>query len=240
MQAESPNASPASTSSPESVSSAAKSQLRQLPEAASGTATKVRSFRDVFAPEPTEVEAPAAEKKPPVFELLEAAQEEQEVAASTSQRDPTAGEKLISPEFGYAAISGSLPSKKDRGGLLAAHPKLHPQRMFMPGDTYEPEELNPFHKAERGGRTMPSPQEALAYTDFRNVAFLERFLSPAGRLLPRKVTKLPPSVQAAVMREVKLARTMGFIAGETRLEKSHLKRVREAEERMRVEQRGSS
>lgn len=55
---------------------------------------------------------------------------------------------------------------------------------------YLQQELNPFHKSDgqrvrRGGRIMPSVQEVAMYKDFRNVAFLEKFLSPAGRLLPR-------------------------------------------------------
>lgn len=112
----------------------------QLPEAVSGTATTMRSFRDVFAPEAAGVDT-QAESSVPVFEFAEVQQGELEQlqASGSQQREATAGEKLISPEYGYAAISGTIPSKRDRGSLLATHPKLHPQRMFMPGDIYEPE-----------------------------------------------------------------------------------------------------
>lgn len=70
-----------------------------------------------------------------------------------------------------------------------------------------------------------------------SITLLNIFVCVCAR---RKVTKLPPGLQASVMREVKLARAMGFIAGETLLHKSHLRRVREADARMQVHQQEGS
>jgi ribosomal protein S18 len=53
------------------------------------------------------------------------------------------------------------------------------------------QELNPYSeegldgKRRRRGRIMPHGSDAAEFADYKNVAFLEQFLSPAGKLLPR-------------------------------------------------------
>lgn len=43
-------------------------------------------------------------------------------------------------------------------------------------------------------RPMPSQEDVLSIADFKNVAFLERFMSPAGKILGRLV--LMPGVRS--------------------------------------------
>ncbi len=61
------------------------------------------------------------------------------------------------------------------------------------------------------------------------------FSSACSRPAPRK-TKLPVMDQIRVVSQIKIARAMGFMAHETRLEKQHLRSVREAELRQAQEQ----
>ncbi|KXZ54306.1 hypothetical protein GPECTOR_5g391 [Gonium pectorale] len=161
-------------------------------------------------------------------------------AAAVQQQQPAWHRK-----YGYAALGGVLPSEGAASGSGAAsgllgslgapqqQPRIHPRKRFLPGTTYEPQDLNPFaakpaDAQRRSGVTRPSAAEVKQKADYKNVAFLTTwFLSPAGRLLPRKETRLPVQLHRHVSRQVKLARHMGLIAGETRLDKMHLARLRE-------------
>ncbi|KAG2437388.1 hypothetical protein HXX76_006040 [Chlamydomonas incerta] len=158
------------------------------------------------------------------------------------------GQRLLHNKYGYAALGGVVP---DGGEMMAAsgpaavlrsvtaaQPRLHPRRRFQPGQTYEPQDLNPYSSASLDSRQRsvgvavprPSVGEVLEKADYKNVAFLTRwFLSPAGRLLPRRQTRLPVAVHKHVSRQVRLARHMGLIAGETRLDKTQVQALREAE-----------
>ncbi|GFR46640.1 hypothetical protein Agub_g8251, partial [Astrephomene gubernaculifera] len=166
-------------------------------------------------------------------------------SSSTQQQQQ---QRLLHPKYGYGALGGVLPAgAADEAGagvaglvgaLTAQHPRVNPRKMFMPGETYEPQDLNPYAvkaqqpSARRGAAAIPRPSvsEVLEKADYKNVAFLARwFLSPAGRLLSRRQTKLPVAVHKYVSRQVKLARHMGLMAGESRLDKMHLPRLREQE-----------
>ncbi|KAF5842232.1 hypothetical protein DUNSADRAFT_8632 [Dunaliella salina] len=236
--------------SPESTSNASTSSPDDT--AVSHAAThSLRSFEDIFGPlEPPEPQGPP---EPPGLEddgfdmdvLAPSAQTGRRQGPATSApREPTPGEKLLSKEYGYAAIGGVVPKGPPSMLSPQAHPRLHPRRSFMPGQTYEPEDLNPFAEltassqgklAQRGriGRPMPSVEDVLQTADYKNVAFLERFLSPAGKILHSKTTRLPPNVQVKVAKQIKLARNMALISGESLYEKRHLRFLREAEERQR-------
>lgn len=167
---------------------------------------------------------------------------------SGAANDPA--RRVVHPRYGYAALGGVTPGDEGRagaaglpgsmaavlGGLAGQHPRVHPSKRFLPGQTYEPQDLNPYAERRSTGRRAvqqvelrPSLQEVLEHADYKNAAFLSRFLSPAGRLLPRRQTKLPLHVHRMVSRQVKLARHMGLMAGEARLDKLHLARVREEE-----------
>nr|8A22_Br Chain Br, bS18m [Polytomella magna]8APN_Br Chain Br, bS18m [Polytomella magna]8APO_Br Chain Br, bS18m [Polytomella magna] len=78
-------------------------------------------------------------------------------------------------------------------------------------------------------RPRSTHQEVTEMADFKNVSFLTQFLSPAGRIQPRRVTKLTEPLQRRIAKSVKLARNMALMAGEARLDKLHLTRVRQEE-----------
>eukprot|EP00798_Chlamydomonas_sp_ICE-L_P022910 gene22910-30087_t len=162
-------------------------------------------------------------------ELGEAVPAEAYTASEVSEVEDPA-QRLIDPEYGFSVIGGVIPEPEDSSTTtFAAHPRVHPTRTFAPGQGYIPQDLNPFSTQEDGPsrfsgrkeRWMPSVREAKTFADYKNVQFLEKYLSPAGRLLPRRETKLPVTLHVHVMRQIKLARSMGLIAGEARLDKLH-------------------
>jgi len=185
------------------------------------------------APRAAESEAPATSSTTPPG------------TTSTSQPAPQKFEELIHPQYGYAVVGGVIPkststSKPLIDSIFEAQPRVHPKRTFAPGQTYNPEDLNPYMTSRpgsrvRGPRLMPGASEVQEQADYKNVAFLHRFLSPAGRMLSRRMTKLPVNEHIKVMRSIKLARNMGLIAGESRLEKRHVQRLREQEFRVQLE-----
>ncbi|KAJ9515949.1 hypothetical protein QJQ45_016877 [Haematococcus lacustris] len=242
--AQSPPAAPESSSTLSSADAAPKATEQPGPQ----VAQVVRSLEDVFgtAQSPStsfdisaeQLHAVTAEQTP---DDLDAASMSGPVGSTlaSEQRTATAGESLISKRFGFAAVSGAVPSSREGDGdLLSVQPRLHPRRTFLPGQTYEPADLNPYSEhsrrtQERTPRARPQLADVQLYSDFRNVGFLENFLSPAGKLLPRSKTKLPPVAHRDVMRKIKTARNMALIAGEALFEKRHLRYLREREDRER-------
>lgn len=66
----------------------------------------------------------------------------------------------------------------------------------------------------RRGRTSPrfyETDEAFRKADFKNLNFLNNYVSDAGQLLSRKETKLKSKVHKKIMRHVKIARSMGLL-----------------------------
>lgn len=56
--------------------------------------------------------------------------------------------------------------------------------------------------------------------------------------MPRRDTKLPLYLHKEVMSQIKLARNLGLIAGEARLDKMHLKKARAAAAKAYMEKVG--
>lgn len=71
-------------------------------------------------------------------QLADAA-EDQPDSPQSAAREGYPGERLYSERFGYSAIAGPLPVPSGPQGVLPVHPRVHPQRSFMPGQTYEPD-----------------------------------------------------------------------------------------------------
>jgi hypothetical protein len=71
-------------------------------------------------------------------QLADAA-EDQPSTSQGAAKEGYAGERLYNERYGYAAIAGSLPLPAGPQGVLPVHPRVHPHRSFMPGQTYEPE-----------------------------------------------------------------------------------------------------
>lgn len=85
------------------------------------------------------------------------------------------------------------------------------------------QDLNPYSGASASARRRSraaeerfSAHDADTLTDFKNVAFLSNFLTPAGRLMPRKATRLPQRQHHRIAQAIKLARNMGLMAGACR------------------------
>lgn len=96
--------------------------------------------------------------------------------------------------------------------------RIHPHRLFYPGAKYSPEELNPYKAKEvlmRSDLTVRRgniPKDVVKdQADFRNTEFLKYFLTDSGKLVPRRKTKLPAKLHRELMREVKLARSLGLV-----------------------------
>jgi ribosomal protein S18 len=98
--------------------------------------------------------------------------------------------------------------------------RLHPHRLFFPGQSYSPEDLDPY-KAKGvafpsdlnvASRQRPVPAAAAAAgVDFRNVALLALAVSEAGKLAPRRRTRLPARAHRELGRAVKLARALALL-----------------------------
>jgi len=107
------------------------------------------------------------------------------VVVKRSEQGPEA------PQGGYAAPLSVEP------------PRLHPLRLFYPGQTYKPEELDGaapdaaafVHRPSQKTRQLHKRGEAAnaelyATADFRNGRLLNGFVSEAGKLLPRRTNKV--------------------------------------------------
>ena len=157
---------------------------------------------------------------------------------ATIVQPPTA---LPSPFTGYAelgggasptgAASGPHPSQPPHPtGRFAAQRwaaaagRLHPGRVFYPGQTYTPSDLaagagaaDPASAALRPRgpsftrAALPPAPEIRAKADFRDARFLASLLTDTGRLPPRRRTRLPQAAHRHVMRQVKLARQMALL-----------------------------
>ncbi|CAD7696442.1 unnamed protein product [Ostreobium quekettii] len=117
-------------------------------------------------------------------------------------------------ETGYAALGGHVPSAQET--YVEDKPlRLHPTRTFLPGMKYKPEDLTLPGLGTRRPFVRPGPgftnEEAIEQADYKNLAFLNKFVTITGRLLPRRQTKLKQKVHRHVCREVKLARQLGLL-----------------------------
>jgi ribosomal protein S18 len=96
--------------------------------------------------------------------------------------------------------------------------RLLPHRLFYPGATYSPDELDPY-KAKPVGmlsdltvrRGTISRSLVATQADFRNPAFLNNFISDAGKLNPKRRTRLPAKMHRELARQVKLARSLALM-----------------------------
>lgn len=113
--------------------------------------------------------------------------------------------------------------------------RLLPHRLFYPGATYSPEELDPY-KAKpvtmlsdlvvRRGSIQPRVVEAS--NDFRNPNFLNNFITESGKINPRRQTRLPAKLHRNVVRQIKLARSLALMCPTARV---HLQGPQDSDER---------
>ncbi len=119
----------------------------------------------------------------------------------------------------------------DSAAVPEEPPRLHPLRLFYPGQTYKPEDLDvdlseaaaPFvHRPSQKTRQLHKRGQAanlMLYNsaDFRNGRLLSGFISDAGKLLPRRTNKVDAKVQRALVRAIKTARMMAILPYTDRL-----------------------
>lgn len=104
--------------------------------------------------------------------------------------------------------------------------RIHPYRLFWPGQLYTPQDLDPYAAKDAQFEIGPSRSqqkpitraEVDAYADFRNPLFLSNFLSEAGKLVPRRRTKLQQKVHRHLCRQVKIARCMALLPPDGRIQ----------------------
>jgi ribosomal protein S18 len=113
---------------------------------------------------------------------------------------PAAAPAAASP----AAASASGLSRTADAPTFEEPPRLHPLRLFYPGQTYKPEDLDvdlsdsaaafvhrPSQKTRQlHKRGQAANAELYSSADFRNGRLLSGFISEAGKLLPRRTNKV--------------------------------------------------
>lgn len=164
--------------------------------------------------------------------------EAQETEAQSASAVPLAGEESPSaprPEDGYAELgsaSDAVPFEPGAAVEAAGPHRLHPGRLFYPGQFYQPAELDPYGltkggaaapatRASRRSATLaellradeaaPAASAAAAAPDFRNTQFFVPYISHTGHLQGKAKTKLSAKLQRRVARAAKTARQMGLL-----------------------------
>jgi ribosomal protein S18 len=114
------------------------------------------------------------------------------------------------------------------GGIVDTDMRIHPEKKFIPRDTYVPADLNPYQRVfmtiddEKDESVRRSPatkwREHAALVlknarriDFRQYEDLDKFLTASGQLPRREWTGLRTKVQKHVCRQVKIARQMALL-----------------------------
>lgn len=148
----------------------------------------------------------------------------------TTNKEPEATDPdfagLVHEKYGYAVLGGVNPEGDPTSpDGRPEYPRVHPQRMFFPGETYDPVDLNP-HAA--GPRTKLDTKriewEQVRVPNFKrdcaitNPAFLEQFVNNHAWLKSRWQTRLSRSQQKLVSRTIKHARVMAILPYEARFD----------------------
>jgi len=118
-----------------------------------------------------------------------------------------------------AAASASQPELAPEDTLV----RIHPNRLFYPGQTYQPEELTgdtdpgtfvhrPSGKTrqlyKRGHAANAALYEQAVFTNGR---LLQGFMTDTAKLVPRRTSKVDAKVQRALVRAIKTARQMAIL-----------------------------
>ncbi|KAK9803414.1 hypothetical protein WJX72_009317 [[Myrmecia] bisecta] len=132
-----------------------------------------------------------------------------------------AASELASPTAGYAELGYQTPGAAG-GERPRSLGRIHPHRLFFPDHTYSPEDLVRSSRqsyAARGEyRQMPSNADVLDFADFRNLSFLNIYVSDGGQLVARRKAKLQNKTHRHLGRQVKIARMLGLLPPNERAE----------------------
>lgn len=127
-----------------------------------------------------------------------------------------------SPVSGYSQLGKvalGKPGGVNTGRLDDISPnRIHPNRLFYPGQMYEPDELNVFKQDSLVSRQEWSvPRSAVTNAgalrdgSFKNQKFLSQFLSETGKIIPRRRVRLQQKVHRHLGRQIRLARSMALL-----------------------------
>lgn len=136
------------------------------------------------------------------------------------EEDPsTVDRPEIDPDTGFAELGGF--KTESITGLLNEDPmRLHPTRLFTPGQFYEPEELHPLGVTSAESRFSRKPRQPIRVypeedlkrkLDFKNLMLMNNYLSDGGLILPRRLTRLSKRVQKRLVKSVKLAQALALL-----------------------------
>ncbi|KAL2612295.1 hypothetical protein R1flu_023987 [Riccia fluitans] len=95
--------------------------------------------------------------------------------------------------------------------------RLRPDRLFFPGQTYDPEDLDiskpaaELEKPTNRSRKNFSSKEVCQIADFRNPRYLSNFIRESSRILPRRHHQVSAKAQRKIAREIKTARILGLM-----------------------------
>lgn len=94
--------------------------------------------------------------------------------------------------------------------------RMRSDRLFFPGQTYDPEDLDLSKEAAlekptvRTRKRYPS-KEVFQVADFRNPRYLSKFIRESSRILPRRHFQISAKAQRKVAKEIKTARILGLM-----------------------------
>ncbi|KAM0950120.1 putative ribosomal protein S18 [Dioscorea sansibarensis] len=92
---------------------------------------------------------------------------------------------------------------------------FRPDMTFRPGTTYTLRDLDltkpAIPKQFKAPQFETTTEEVLKKADFRNVRFLQNFLTEAGIIIKRSQTRISAKAQRKVAREIKTARAFGLM-----------------------------
>lgn len=143
---------------------------------------------------------------------------------STSSPEKVAATASDSPNDAVTAGRGAVRGATGDAVDIRDLPRINAFRMFYPGQTYRPEELAgaPPKATDRPG----SPLEAFSKKsrrpcmlckvgaptlDFRNVRFLNRYVTEAGKITPRRLSGNCAKHQRGIAKAIKRARAFGMM-----------------------------
>eukprot|EP00891_Asterochloris_glomerata_P002895 jgi/Astpho2/2895/Aster-x0115 len=128
---------------------------------------------------------------------------------------------------GYSELGAQEPSLLqqelglDLGRQQLPGPRVNPTRDFQAGAIYRAEDLvqpQPSYKDRRIAQQQQRDQvvrltnaEVRRQADFRNLRFLDQFVTRTGQLQPRRRTGLKQHVHRHLMRQIKTARQMALL-----------------------------
>eukprot|EP00003_Mantamonas_plastica_P024197 TRINITY_DN4474_c0_g1_i5.p1 TRINITY_DN4474_c0_g1~~TRINITY_DN4474_c0_g1_i5.p1 ORF type:complete len:257 (+),score=65.55 TRINITY_DN4474_c0_g1_i5:359-1129(+) len=91
-------------------------------------------------------------------------------------------------------------------------PRIHPNRLFFPGQNYDPSDLNPYSPVKKPyflfkkKLECPLSVSGTPPITHKNVLLLSKFISESGKIMPRRLTGVSAKKQRELAKAIKRAR----------------------------------